>query len=193
MHFPIVISAALVVMNGVSALPSPIMTAELIPSTSTNTTSNVKIGCTADDDGLSSWYGLNIEKAIRSTRCADDPADDEHKGKDGLAGLDGVSIERRAAKSMYKPDDILPVQDLPPCYEKCTEKYRYAMPYAVPDVRQMTVDEFCVTKRRAVHTWFEEAVVWCIKDNCVPTCFPQCRDESNDWSMKVCGFTDQQG
>lgn len=186
MYLSIFISAALAMSNIVSALPSPVMPSGHIDLTSlSNATENLKNKCAEDDYGLSGWDGVHNSKATRSASCVNDPAEDNNEGGDGLAGSDGVDIGK-AARSTYDPNDIIPVEELPPCYQRCIEQYRYAVPYGVSDVLEMTINEWCVTRRRALQAWFEEALYGCIMHNCGPTCFPGCRDESTVWAKNIC-------
>ena len=85
-------------------------------------------------------------------------------------------------------DDKVPIDELPPCYYKCMVDNCCNMMLGGPgDVRQMTTYEFCHSKWFYVGNWLYDTVQDCIIDECAP-CRPACRDESNDWMTRVCGW-----
>lgn len=87
----------------------------------------------------------------------------------------------------YNPDDKIPIKDLPVCYQDCMELNRLNMGRGVNDVFDMTTREFC-NRKRLVEAWYIMEVMYCVKDKCVDTCFPECQAASNVWGHEVCGW-----
>ncbi|KAI1388126.1 uncharacterized protein F4822DRAFT_430880 [Hypoxylon trugodes] len=94
-----------------------------------------------------------------------------------------TNISIRSSK--YHPDDILPIQDLPKCYQTCMESNCCNGWPSLGDVRKLTVHEWCHSKWIPVQNWIYDHYQFCVKDAC-QNCKIESRDESIRWQKEVC-------
>ncbi|RYP08507.1 hypothetical protein DL765_008766 [Monosporascus sp. GIB2] len=130
MHLTTRISALLAVIAGVSALPPPDLTSESAPGVLTTDAIHAPREANSnpyEGDALMSYF-LNFNDATLQTNIP--------------------------MSTLYRGDEIIPFEELPPCYQECFRTNCCNMaPDGAPDVRQMTVDDFCYNKAVAVHEW----------------------------------------
>ena len=95
-----------------------------------------------------------------------------------------LTLESREACTCA--NDKVPIDELPQCYYKCMVDNRRNMLTGGPeDVRQMTVGEFCHSKRFWVRSWVFNHIQHCVSDACAED--DTSRNESAAWMTRVCG------
>ncbi|RYP36709.1 hypothetical protein DL767_003271 [Monosporascus sp. MG133] len=165
MHLAICISALLAVIGGASASPPPDITPEAASPIQTADLVHVPQqvnNMPTEQDALLSY----------------------------LFGWNSTAPQSNIARATLRDgNDIVPIQELPPCYHKCMVDNCCNMAWdGARDIREMTTDDFCIYKFVAVKEWFLFHVQWCVRDVCAGCLDEWCRHAAQDWFKRVCGY-----
>ncbi|RYP85945.1 hypothetical protein DL769_000882 [Monosporascus sp. CRB-8-3] len=123
MHLNTCISALMAVIGGVSALPPPDLTPEVASPIQTADPIHVPQqvnNMTTEQDALLSY----------------------------LFGWNNTALQSKIPRAkLWDDDDIVPIEELPPCYHKCMVDNCCNMASdGAPDIREMTTNDFCRIK-----------------------------------------------
>ncbi|KAI1405029.1 hypothetical protein F4819DRAFT_483026 [Hypoxylon fuscum] len=110
---------------------------------------------------------------------------DFHLDCPGFISPGTTNLAKTSSRHDYKPDDNLPWQELPKCYQDCFNSQCCNGWPMLGDVRNLTIHEWCHSKWIPAQNWVADHLQWCVKDACAG-CRPRCRDDSVTWAKEVC-------
>ncbi|XXG95262.1 glycoside hydrolase 3 [Hypoxylon texense] len=102
-----------------------------------------------------------------------------------LPGVLSEAMSLAKTDPRHGPNDKVPWQELPQCYQDCISANCCNGWPGLGDVRNLTVHQWCHSKWIPVQNWMHDHLQWCIKDACRP-CRPKCRDDSTKWEKQTC-------